>query len=312
MWFWEPRDRFSLDELKGPKSLCKNLVVSSHPGKHSHGSTVPIQLDWNQPQFFNALLTESALLLAELDPQLFPIQVHRDVDQKHYMVPMSDGRTRDLHSAAVKHLKQALAIAPDILPALLPLVQLLLAVHDIKGAVDTIDKCSQVTYSSDYFQELYDLAVELIKRDRPYVDHQKFTCCIVVIVPPDSHGVRSIGFCVGPLIIKHTGTSATQVPLKAFYCDWKAGLVSLTFRIGVLHRSRTTLVLDVYCLVEALKDTWKAEVEFTLQEAKLRSFRSSQCLSFKPFGELRCGPNSEFAKSIHKIYKYFVGTLAVY
>ncbi|CAM6111796.1 unnamed protein product [Calypogeia fissa] len=30
----------------------------------------------------------------------------------------------------------------------------------------------KVTYSSDYFQELYDLAVELIKRDRAYVDHQ--------------------------------------------------------------------------------------------------------------------------------------------
>eukprot|EP01018_Ginkgo_biloba_P011028 Gb_30862 [translate_table: standard] len=30
----------------------------------------------------------------------------------------------------------------------------------------------KVTYSSDYFQELYDLAVELIKRGRAYVDHQ--------------------------------------------------------------------------------------------------------------------------------------------
>lgn len=36
---------------------------------------------------------------------------------------MNDGRTRDLHAAAVKHLKQALMIAPDTLPALLPLVQ---------------------------------------------------------------------------------------------------------------------------------------------------------------------------------------------
>lgn len=30
----------------------------------------------------------------------------------------------------------------------------------------------KITYSSDYFQELYDLAVELIKRGRAYVDHQ--------------------------------------------------------------------------------------------------------------------------------------------
>ncbi len=30
----------------------------------------------------------------------------------------------------------------------------------------------QVTYSSDYFPQLYDLAVELIKRGRAYVDHQ--------------------------------------------------------------------------------------------------------------------------------------------
>lgn len=29
----------------------------------------------------------------------------------------------------------------------------------------------KVTYSSDYFQELYDLAVELIKRDRAYICH---------------------------------------------------------------------------------------------------------------------------------------------
>ncbi|KAJ6794146.1 glutamine--tRNA ligase [Iris pallida] len=30
----------------------------------------------------------------------------------------------------------------------------------------------KVTYSSDYFQDLYDLAVELIRNDRAYVDHQ--------------------------------------------------------------------------------------------------------------------------------------------
>lgn len=30
----------------------------------------------------------------------------------------------------------------------------------------------QITYTSDYFQELYDLAVELIRRGRAYVDHQ--------------------------------------------------------------------------------------------------------------------------------------------
>jgi glutaminyl-tRNA synthetase len=30
----------------------------------------------------------------------------------------------------------------------------------------------QITYTSDYFQELYDLAVELIRRGCAYVDHQ--------------------------------------------------------------------------------------------------------------------------------------------
>lgn len=38
----------------------------------------------------------------------------------------------------------------------------------------------QVTYTSDYFQELYDLAVELIRNGRAYVDHQVDTqsaCC---------------------------------------------------------------------------------------------------------------------------------------
>jgi len=33
-------------------------------------------------------------------------------------------------------------------------------------------KWSRVTYSSDYFQQLYDLGVELIKKDKAYVDHQ--------------------------------------------------------------------------------------------------------------------------------------------
>ena len=31
----------------------------------------------------------------------------------------------------------------------------------------------KVTHSSDYFQELYDFGVELIKRDQAYVCHQK-------------------------------------------------------------------------------------------------------------------------------------------
>ena len=30
----------------------------------------------------------------------------------------------------------------------------------------------QITYTSDYFQDLYDLAVELIRRGQAYVDHQ--------------------------------------------------------------------------------------------------------------------------------------------
>lgn len=30
----------------------------------------------------------------------------------------------------------------------------------------------QITYTSDYFQNLYDLAVQLIQRGHAYVDHQ--------------------------------------------------------------------------------------------------------------------------------------------
>lgn len=30
----------------------------------------------------------------------------------------------------------------------------------------------QITYTSDYFQELYELAVELIRKGCAYVDHQ--------------------------------------------------------------------------------------------------------------------------------------------
>ena len=32
--------------------------------------------------------------------------------------------------------------------------------------------CRQVTYSSDYFDQLYDFAVRLIKGGHAYVDHQ--------------------------------------------------------------------------------------------------------------------------------------------
>ncbi|OAE34459.1 hypothetical protein AXG93_2886s1220 [Marchantia polymorpha subsp. ruderalis] len=90
-------------------------------------------------------LKASIPLTAELDRRLFPLRVIPKPGQQdqHYRVPMNDGRTRDLHAAAVKHLKQALMIAPDTLPALLPLVQLLLAVHDIKGAIYEIDRCAE-------------------------------------------------------------------------------------------------------------------------------------------------------------------------
>lgn len=37
----------------------------------------------------------------------------------------------------------------------------------------------QITYTSDYFQDLYDLAVELIRRGHAYVDHQVLFCSIL-------------------------------------------------------------------------------------------------------------------------------------
>ncbi|KAL3677365.1 hypothetical protein R1sor_027313 [Riccia sorocarpa] len=78
----------------------------------------------------------------DLDPRLFPIRVVPDRLNQHYEIVMNDARTRDLHATAVNHLRQALECAPDMLPALLPLVQLLLSVHDIKGAVREIDRCA--------------------------------------------------------------------------------------------------------------------------------------------------------------------------
>ena len=39
---------------------------------------------------------------------------------------------------------------------------------DICYALDFL----QITYTSDYFQDLYELAVELIRRGHAYVDHQ--------------------------------------------------------------------------------------------------------------------------------------------
>ena len=35
-----------------------------------------------------------------------------------------------------------------------------------------ISRFMQITYTSDYFQDLYELAVELIRRGHAYVDHQ--------------------------------------------------------------------------------------------------------------------------------------------
>jgi uncharacterized protein HemY len=56
-----------------------------------------------------------------------------------YMVPMVSGRTRDAHGSAIKYLRQARTLAANMTPALLPLVQLLLATGDVKGAMEEID-----------------------------------------------------------------------------------------------------------------------------------------------------------------------------
>lgn len=41
----------------------------------------------------------------------------------------------------------------------------------------------KITYSSDYFDQLYDLAIELIKRDKAYVCHCTRECIIFLLRP---------------------------------------------------------------------------------------------------------------------------------
>ncbi|KAL2652370.1 hypothetical protein R1flu_020498 [Riccia fluitans] len=97
-------------------------------------------VEHGEQMWSNAIVPMSS----ELDPRLFPIRVVPDPghQNQHYRIVMKDARTRDFHATAVKHLQQALENAPGTLPALLPLVQLLLAVHDINGAVQEIDRCA--------------------------------------------------------------------------------------------------------------------------------------------------------------------------
>lgn len=45
-------------------------------------------------------------------------------------------------------------------------------IDNIKNCVDWLGyKPFKITFASDYFQELYDLACELIKKGKAYVDH---------------------------------------------------------------------------------------------------------------------------------------------
>ncbi|KAG0580271.1 hypothetical protein KC19_4G162000 [Ceratodon purpureus] len=77
----------------------------------------------------------------DLDRRLFPVRLPQTRTKHLYIVPMDNGRTRDAHSSAIKYLKRALSLAPDMTPALLPLVQLLLAAGDVRGALEEIEKC---------------------------------------------------------------------------------------------------------------------------------------------------------------------------
>lgn len=56
-------------------------------------------------------------------------------------------------------------------PFKVPFSVLIGALRIVKTTFD-ISQIVQVTYTSDYFQDLYDLAVELIRRNHAYVDHQ--------------------------------------------------------------------------------------------------------------------------------------------
>lgn len=82
----------------------------------------------------------------DLDRRLFPVRLPQTRTRHLYKVPMDNGRTRDAHSSAIKYLRRALSLASDMTPALLPLVQLLLAAGDVMGAVDEIEKCSSTPH----------------------------------------------------------------------------------------------------------------------------------------------------------------------
>ena len=62
---------------------------------------------------------------ADLDRRLFPVRLPQTRTKHLYKVPMDNGRTRDAHSSAIKYLRRAISLAPDMTPALLPLVQVI-------------------------------------------------------------------------------------------------------------------------------------------------------------------------------------------
>jgi hypothetical protein len=64
----------------------------------------------------------------DLDRRLFPVRLPQTRTKHLYKVPMDNGRTRDAHSSAIKYLRRALSLAPDMSPALLPLVQVIFLV----------------------------------------------------------------------------------------------------------------------------------------------------------------------------------------
>ncbi|CAK9883330.1 unnamed protein product [Sphagnum jensenii] len=124
--------------------LRENLAALDISG-NSCGSTQGLQQqglyegDEHEHQHNNSWQTAAVLWSSDLDKRLFPVPLPQPKTTSVYMVPMVSSRTRDAHGNAIKYLRQARTLAANMTPALLPLVQLLLATGDVKGAMEEID-----------------------------------------------------------------------------------------------------------------------------------------------------------------------------
>ncbi|KAJ7528723.1 hypothetical protein O6H91_15G016000 [Diphasiastrum complanatum] len=121
----------------------------------------------------NKEFLERAIILSSpgLSELLFPVHLSSKHNNLPYIVPMKKLAVQDIHNRAVKHLQIALAGARDAPLALLPLVQLLLAIGDIEGAYLEIEECCKASNAILPFSIKALLLESLAQKDTRKLSH---------------------------------------------------------------------------------------------------------------------------------------------